>query len=488
MTRTLIINPPFLEPHRPPISCAIIGEVARLQGHDVSIIDINIELFQAVGNDKFLDHQTEYLFNSNTAIQKELNDFVISQLQPDFINQFDWILVSCFSNWEYPMTAMIVEYCKKNSFSKIVIGGPGVHVKGQTLLDQKHVDYWVAGEGEVALAELFKGNTTYPGINGVPPVQIDDVENLPLPNYNFFDLKKYDWLLDSPDVFIYGSRGCVRKCTFCDIASYWPKFRYRSGQSVADEMIMNYEQHGIKNFYFADSLLNGNLKEFRSFLDKLSRYPDAKGFRWGGYAIIRSKKSHPAELFDQIGAAGGQFFSIGIETGVDRIRLDMKKQFTNDDIEWHLEQSQRIKLQNIFLMITSWYDETLAEHHEYLKIFKRWQHYAADGTIFGISINPPLIILPNTPLRSLLDDDQVFLENDIKDSLQSLAWVNTKLPELTFQERYRRAVAITKEADKYNWNIQNKQTKLNEIKLALQSYLNNKPKNPSPVIPIKRAA
>jgi radical SAM superfamily enzyme YgiQ (UPF0313 family) len=86
-----------------------------------------------------------------------------------------------------------------------------------------------------------------------------------------------------------------------------------------------------------------------SFLDRLSRYPAARGFKWGGFSIIRPKTAHPAELFDQMKEAGAHFWSVGVETGVDRIRLDMQKHFTNDDVDWHLEQSQRIGLQNLFL-------------------------------------------------------------------------------------------------------------------------------------------
>ena len=44
MIKSLIINPPFLEPHRPPISCAILAEVLRLQDHDATVVDINIEI------------------------------------------------------------------------------------------------------------------------------------------------------------------------------------------------------------------------------------------------------------------------------------------------------------------------------------------------------------------------------------------------------------------------------------------------------------
>jgi len=482
MTKTLVINPPFLEPHRPPISCAIIAEVARLAGHDVTMLDINIELFNAVGHNTFMQYQNEYLFTNDSPSKDVLQNFILDQLNATNLEQFDWILISCFSDWEYDTTVIISEYCKKTCSAKIVIGGPGVHTRGKELLDKGSVDYWVVGEGELSLKSLFAGQTNYPGINGREPEQIEDIENLPWPNYDFFDLARYDWLLESPDVFIYGSRGCVRKCTFCDIASFWPKFRWRSGNNLADEMINHYEKYGVQNFFFADSLLNGNLKEFRVFLDRLSRFDDAKKFHWGGYGIIRPKSQHPAELFDQMRDAGGKFLSVGVETGVDRIREDMKKKFTNDDIDWHLEQSQRIGLQNVFLMISSWYDETPEEHQEYLQIFKRWQNYAADGTIYGMNVNPTLQFLANTPIQELITRNEMSIEpGATKPSLKTIAWVNPNMPELTFAERLRRTVNLVEEATKNNWNVINKEVKLNEIKLSLQSYLEHQHEVKKPV-------
>jgi hypothetical protein len=472
-TRTLVINPPFLEPHRPPISCAIIGEVARLQGHEVVAVDLNINLFNKVKHEKFMELQNKYLFSKDESCANYLTEFINQSLPAEFVSSFDWILVSVFSDQNYPLSEIILRHCKTHSHAKVVVGGPGIADKSDFLLQNKFVNYCICGEGEIALKELFEGNDQYPGINGTPPVQIEDIENLPLPNYDFFNFGDYDWLLDKPDVFIYGSRGCVRSCTFCDVASLWPKFRWRSGLNIANEMIMNYEKYGVQNFYFADSLLNGNLKEFKIFLDKLSSSSYQNKFRWGGYAIIRPRKSHPAELFDQIQSAGGHFMSIGVETGVDRIRLEMKKHFTNDDIEWHLEQSQRIKLQNLFLMITSWYNETLQEHEEYLKIFQRWQNFAVDGTIHGIALNPPLGLMDNTPLQDLVNKELFFQNNDqAQKQLKTLMWINPKMPELSFKERYRRTIAIAEEAIKYNWNITNREIKLREIKSVLEGYHN----------------
>jgi hypothetical protein len=124
-------------------------------------------------------------------------------------------------------------------------------------------------------------------------------------------------------------------------------------------------------------------------------------------------------------------------------------------------------------MITSWHNETLQEHNEYLKIFQRWQNFAVDGTIHGISLNPPLGLMNNTPLQKLVDKELFFQNNEnAQGQLKNLMWINPKMPELSFKERYRRTIAIAEEAIKYNWNITNREIKLREIKAALEGYQN----------------
>ena len=130
-------------------------------------------------------------------------------------------------------------------------------------------------------------------------------------------------------------------------------------------------------------------------------------------------------------------------------------------------------MQNLFLMITSWYSETLQEHDQYLEIFKRWQNFAVDGTIHGIVLNPPLGLMDNTPLQELVNKELFFQKNDnAPKNLKQMMWINPKLPELSFKERYRRTIAIAEEAIKYNWNISNRETKLREIKAVVEGYHN----------------
>jgi hypothetical protein len=486
MSKALIINPPFLEPHRPPISCAVLAELLRLNNINVVIKDINIELFHTLGSQAFHELQIKHTTAPDESSCAILEKFMIDECQDLDLNSFEWILISCFSYWNVEATKQICQWLRTQTTAKIVVGGPGIEYRevGKEMHQQGIVDFYIYGEAEHALPALLDGNLNFPGINGTAPKQIDDIESLPLPNYGYFDLARYDWLLDKPDVFIYGSRGCVRKCTFCDVEKYWPKFRWRSGKSIANEMISNYEKYGITNFFFSDSLVNGNLKEFSIMCELLANYKEDL-FRWGSYAIVRPKSAHPASLFDLIRASGGKFWSIGIETGVDRIRFEMQKKFTNDDIDWHLEQSQRIGLQNNFLCIPTWPGETIEEHHEYLDMFSRWQNYAVDGTIYGIRLSTTLAIIDDTRLAAQVGNtfefDQ-FMGGNIGPELQMTSW---RSPDLDHKEKFRRTLALYEAAIKYNWPLTNCLQNITELKSVVDKWIHNQHKIlPRKVIPL----
>ncbi|BCU99064.1 MAG: hypothetical protein CM15mV25_0590 [uncultured marine virus] len=134
-------------------------------------------------------------------------------------------------------------------------------------------------------------------INGKLPVQIENIEDLPPPDYSdVIQHQKYRKFVIS------GSRGCVRNCTFCDVASIWPKFRWKTGKKIADEMHQVSEQTGTKKIHFSDSLINGSMKHFRDLCRELSNRPK----RLNGSTVYckRIQKTFSQEDFDNLANSG----------------------------------------------------------------------------------------------------------------------------------------------------------------------------------------
>ena len=467
MTKTLVITPPFLESFRPPISGALICSIAASAGHDVTAWDFNIRLFKEAGRDRFYDMTLQ--FNDLKDVKTEDQQLVNDMMSGYDFEGYDYILISIFSDYTIRCTKLLLEHLRRKGVkAKIVLGGPGVELNrdvtvgkkfGESMLAEGLCDHYVVGEGEIALLGIFKGNFSYPGIDGSLPEQIDDIDGLPFPDYDYYDMSDYSYLDPSmPDLFIYGSRGCVRKCTFCDVVHYWPKFRYRSGKSIASELIANWEKYGVKSFFFTDSLINGSLKAFRELHETLARTPGLPKLNIGGFAIIRPKNQHPAELFDMMANNGYHSWSVGVEHGSDAMREAMKKKFTNDDIDWHLEQSERIGLRNHWLLMPTYIDEKLEHHQEYLDSFQRWKRYVASGTIASSTIAPMLMVLGNTPLSTEYQGMEYIDPNN--DQLRTLLWMSRDNPELDLRERFRRAAAIYQAAIDNRWPISEAQHKL----------------------------
>lgn len=462
--KNLLLAIPQLEVHRPPISTAIIAGVMKSHGYSVKCLDLNITLFKQLGNQAFYDligvwEKTRKPTDEET---KMLLDFIHKELVP-YIDNDTRLLISVFSDNSQMFAKMVCEtVLSLYPQCEIVLGGMGVRDFGYSMLEAKLCSFVIYGEGEEAIIELLKGNINYPGINNPENLlQVNDLDNLAFPDYSNYDLDLYDYLFEAKrEVNIVGSRGCVRKCTYCNVPAFWPKFRYRSGQNLADEMIHHYENHGVNQFYFTDSLINGSLKAFRDMCHKLSKYNNdhKAGFKWGGQFIFKPKRQLTDDYFDMIAEAGGQQFYVGIETGSDKIRWEMDKKFTNEDIDYHLEHFYRTGLKCFFLMIIGYLTETLNDHHDNLEMYPRWQKYVASGTINGIDLSTSLMFLPNTPLERMIDSHQVTfpaLEFDPVGNKKPnpMIWTSALNPDLTFEERIRRRLEVHEYAMKYKWPI-----------------------------------
>jgi len=153
VNQALVINPPFIEPHRPPISSAILAEIFRLKGYEVSVLDINIELFHALGGDMFYDVQSMF---TNNMCSEEQNQYLI-EFNNRFLNQkdlekYEYIAISCFSYWNLKMVEFCCRQIRGIYHGTIIVGGAGLELDnfGKKLRDQNLIDHYIYGEAELA--------------------------------------------------------------------------------------------------------------------------------------------------------------------------------------------------------------------------------------------------------------------------------------------------------------------------------------------------
>lgn len=465
--KNLVVSVPRLEIHRPPISTAIVAEVIRSHGHDVQALDLNCELFHFLGSrQSYYDYDAVWDQTREPTFAELKNIFrFIKNICLDKMKDYDRYFISVFGTSGHLFTRMLCKFIRKYLPNKIIIlGGQGAWSAkvgepegfGLNLKKKKLCDMYLVGEGEHILKQVLDGETKGPGISDEQPAQIDELDSLVFPNYGFYNLDRYDYLGPEKEVFIVGSRGCVRRCTYCDVARYWPKFRYRSGKNIASEMIHHYEHHGVNKFYFTDSLINGSMKAFNDMCDVLAKYNTThkSGFNWKGQFIFRPKRQLPKDHFATVAAAGGKEFYVGVETGSDKIRWEMDKKFTNEDITFQLEEFNKHGISVFFLMLIGYVTETLDDHKETLKMFKRWQKYVATGTIQGIDLATGLYFLPDTPLHRQMEEHGVYFLNSNKGGMPDESLWQAKVnPDLDIHERLRRRVETHEEAIKYNWPV-----------------------------------
>jgi radical SAM superfamily enzyme YgiQ (UPF0313 family) len=223
----------------------------------------------------------------------------------------------------------------------IVIGGP--LCAEQPFTPPENVDYYFIGESEHNLLEFLNNweqgiKPEKPGIGSLYSDVRIDLDSLPYPDYNDFDLDKY-WAQNS--VCSELSRGCVAQCSYCTEVWFW-KFRDRGSKSILDELEFQVKTYGIVFVQFVDSLVNGNLKEYRAFCQGLVERN--LGIGWWAYARCDGRVD--LEFYKLIKAAGAVGFSYGIETGSDKVLLAINKKNTVAEINQNLIDAHSVGLKS----------------------------------------------------------------------------------------------------------------------------------------------
>jgi hypothetical protein len=424
MTDILLAFVPWVEGNRPPLAPAVLKSAVQQAGYSATTVDLNAKVMKLVSNHPRAAELRHFFLTQEMA--PDLHDAVsdiVEHCANELLKHPARILgLSLLSQDSQFFTAWLCYHLKTiDPTMKIVIGGSGIKnfiaqsdmMYAEELRNRGMIDDYIFGDGEHSIVQYLNDNLSYPGINSNTWLAIDDLDALP-----WADFSDYCWE-DYParGIPICDSRGCVRTCEFCDIIEHWKKYKYRSADDIYQEMLYQIKQHGITEFFFYNSLTNGNMREFTKLLDYLCEYNRTAStpISWDGYFIVRNARQHPESMWQKLHDSGASLI-LGIESVVEHVRKGLGKNFDNVDIDYHLEMAQRYNVPVSLLLIVGYPTETLQDFAYTLQWFRERERFNNVVTSVTCTLSA---VLPNTQLERNLNSYGVTLGNI------PVRWVNT---------------------------------------------------------------
>lgn len=419
----VIATVPWTDTTSPLLAPAVLKSSLADHGIAAVALDLNAEIINWLKTQDRSDDILKFMLTEKVAPGCKSKIIEMLDMMADRILQYEprWVALSLLTYLSQITTRWLIFRLRQKSKNiKIVIGGPGASSSlksidgyASTLKRDGLIDYYIIGDGEESLPNLIKGESDYPGIDSLSWKQLPTLDNRSHPDFD-----DYDWnLYDKRWISIVGSRGCVRECTFCDIHEHWNRFQWRTGQDIFREIQYQKERHGFNVFKFADSLVNGNQKEYLSLISLMAEYnrcrsPDDRIY-WTGSFIIRPSEQMKEEVWRLTAESGALILSVGIESFVEHIRYHIKKKFSNDDIDFALQMAKKYNIKLILLTIIGYVTETDDDFQKQLDWVTQNQQYAGDP-VHSIEIGSGLGILEGTWLHRNHKDLNVTLsENNI---------------------------------------------------------------------------
>lgn len=382
--------------------------------------------------------------NLDKNIQEWIDNSIdkIKKINPRYIG------FSIFSYFMHRSTFVLTERIRQEFKDiKIILGGFGVTQPASSLYGMSGIskldsvksfnvvmeerglcDYVIIGEGEDQLTSLLLKEKQESSSD-------EKIYTVPISNFDDYDLDNYNYV-SKQLLPITGSKGCVRKCTFCDIPTKFGRFRYRSGKDIASEIFEFKEKYGINNFSFTDSLINGSLSALEEMTTELANYnnknPNDK-IRWSGQYISRPKGQTPERIYQLMAESGAEGLTIGLESGSNHVLEAMNKKVRIEDVDWEMEIFDQYRISSVVLFLFGFYNETEEDFMESIQTIIRYQRYVASGTLIRMELGHPLAVTAETALYDKAHQLGIELH-----TTNSLLWKSKDNPDLDFNQRIRR--------------------------------------------------
>lgn len=324
---------------------------------------------------------------------------IISTFKPDIVG------ISCLT--ELRMYSIKLGRIIKKNFPEIIIVFGGIHpshLYEQMLSNYNFIDYICLREGEITFIELIKALEAKMNLEDVAGIAyrrnkyvhrnktrnlIQNLEELPFPDYDDFDLNKYEILFPyferKPILFLVSSRGCINHCDFCSTTAFWGGWRKRSPESVIKEIDYLIAKYKVKTIKFADDVFTTDKKRVLEICERM--IDKEYDIFWSALTRV---DCFDEEIAIKMKEAGCRFLSFGTESASDDILVKINKKQTSQDIYRAFNICKKVGLTTELALIVGNPGETDKSIEENKRLIK---HTKPD--IFAVSL---MTLLPNTTL------------------------------------------------------------------------------------------
>ena len=215
----------------------------------------------------------------------------------------------------------------------VLAGGPHATLDPRALLDTGHVNHVISGEGERSIVDVLdrlnRGLPVEAVVNGIA---VDDLDSLPFPDRDLFDL---EGALKLPGIFpfppryvgVLASRGCSFNCSFCQPLErliFGKKIKFRSVDNILREIRFLKDRYRADFIMFQDDQLTQNKKWLLDLCAELK----TAGIRWGALARVDTVDEQILASMKDSGCVVLQF---GFESGSQRILDFLRKKATVEE-------------------------------------------------------------------------------------------------------------------------------------------------------------
>lgn len=329
----------------PPLGLSYIAATLLKSGHEVKVVDAYAE-----GID--LEETCERVIAENP------NAVAVTVVTPNA-----------------PLSHKIAERVKQKLPSTwVIFGGAHPSIKIKETLDDKNVDFVVKGDGELVFPELLsalQNNDDIKKIKGVSfrkdgeivinpdKEMLENLDELPYPAWELFPMHLYvpypHWFLKAPFFPMLASRGCVFRCSYCSITTLVRKRRARDPMKVVDEIEYLVNKFGAKEIMFMDPIFPFNKKNDMKIFDEIIRRGLNKKMVW----ISETRVTHvDEELLKKMYESGCRRIAYGIESGVDELLKNVKKDQSVEQIRRAVAATKKAKIETIAYMMLGLPGET----------------------------------------------------------------------------------------------------------------------------------